>query len=639
MLSRGNQTVAEVVADEKESLGTRIKSWLLAHWVPVTIFVTTFILFSPALRNSLLNWDDPDNFSFNQNFRGFRWSNLKWMWTSFHLGPYQPLSWMSLALNYVIWGEDAEGHLYTGGYYLGNILLHSLNVLLVYRIAIRLLRCARGVPATAAPNGECGTIPAPEDRTLQLCAAFGAFLFGWHPLRVESVAWATERRDVLSAAFLLGSVIWYLRMAEASVTESDTSSRQRRRAYHISWSLYIAALLSKAMGMTLPAVLLLIDLYPLRRLPANPRDWFMTATGRRLLARRLLEKIPYMLASAICMVLAVYGQRHFAGLRTGGEYPLSARLAQCQYGLAWYLRKLFWPSGLCTLYPLEIPPKLSDPECWISGVAMLLLLLVLWCLRRRLPSAITAFCAYGILISPLLGLAQSGPQIVADRFSYLPSIPWAIFFAGALWWWLVPEISPASSSSPDDAAPSSPEDLHPLRFKLARAGGPIIMVVLGGLTLWHLTFWIGSRSLWTRVLEVSDFNPIAHHNLALVIAEPGKMEVAFMHLQKAIEQRPYYLDAYLNYGILLEQEKRREEAADILRKACQVFPNSNAAYYNLALVLAAKGDAAGAEAAIDRAIQISPHEEANYRNAVKDATIRGQNERHPGSVPPRGPEF
>lgn len=549
-------------------------------WWPVVLFVATALLYGPALDNQLLRWDDEANFVENANFRGLDAARFKWMWTTYHMGPYQPLSWMSLAVDYLIWGTDAAGRLVPTGFYLTNLLLHSLNVVLVYYLILKLLRFSKVI---AEESNFDWIAPA--------CATFGALLFGWHPLRVESVAWATERRDVLSTAFLLGSVLCYLRACEGA------TFRQYLRTIVVAWLLYVASLLSKVMGMTLPVVLLLLDIYPLRRLPADPRAWPRLPGPRRILA----EKIPFALVAAVGMVLAMRGQREHATLAPWDSHPLIARVAQAAYGLVWYCLKTIWPSNLSPLYPLNLPLNLHGPLYWFCGLAVVAITAVLWFRRRQFPAALTAWCCFGVLVSPVLGLTQSGPQIVADRYSYLPCIPWAVLAAGGLAKWL--SFQPGSGW-----------------IRMARGAGLAIIVLLGGLTLHQLAFWRNDYALWSRAVQVNELNAMAHHNLGRALADVNRTKEARDQYSRALELQPGHPDYLMSLGTLLYEQGEKYAGIVLLRRSCQLNPRKPRAFYNLAVVLAASFDDPGADAALTQAVTLDPAHADFYREGI--ATVR-----------------
>ena len=236
-----------------------VSGWL----VPVLIAVLTGAAFFPALENGFVDWDDEKTLLDNPNYRGLGWDQLRWMFTTFYMGHYQPLSWMTFGLDYLLWGIDPFG------YHLTNLLLHTANAVLFYFLTLRLL----SLPARAVPG----------EFALQVAAGFAALVFALHPLRVESVAWVTERRDVLSAFFLLWTILCYLRATAGA--EGDSA---RWRWLSAAVIVYGLSLLSKAGGITLPVVLLVLDVYPLRRLGVEAGKWFGPA------ARQVWwEKVPF----------------------------------------------------------------------------------------------------------------------------------------------------------------------------------------------------------------------------------------------------------------------------------------------------------------------------------------------------------
>ena len=243
-------------------------SWL----VPVLIALVTFAAFLPALQNQFVSWDDDDNFMKNPDYRGLAWTHLRWMWTT-HLGHYIPLTWMTLGLDYLLWGMNPFG------YHLTSLLLHAANAVIFFFIVRRIL--TRALPSLSE-----------RGHALALSAGFAALVFAIHPLRVESVAWVTERRDVLSGFFYLLAILVYLRACERE---------ERGRGWY--WlAAFVCALLSKSMVVNLPVVLLLLDVYPLRRLGG--------AIGRRSeSARRVyVEKIPFVLLAVAASAIAVMAQ-------------------------------------------------------------------------------------------------------------------------------------------------------------------------------------------------------------------------------------------------------------------------------------------------------------------------------------------
>src|ERR1700687_3857967 len=222
--------------------------------LPLFVGAGTFLAFFPALKNGFLAWDDVDNFVTNTEFRGLGLKQLTWMFTTYHMGPYQPLSWLSCAIDYKLCGMNPVGYHFT------NVLLHSLNAVLFYFITRRILSLAFDTPAT--------------DNRLSFASALAALFFSIHPLRVESVAWATERRDVLSGFFFLLAGLSYLeRWKKPENPAAD------RKWYWVTVLLYLLALLSKATALGMLWCLIALDIYPLKRLTIEPRRWLYKVNG------------------------------------------------------------------------------------------------------------------------------------------------------------------------------------------------------------------------------------------------------------------------------------------------------------------------------------------------------------------------
>src|SRR5712692_5046544 len=264
--------------------------------VPVLIALVTFTAFLPTLQNEFVGWDDATNFLDNPHYRGLAWTHIRWMWTT-HLGHYIPLTWMTLGLDYLLWGMNPVG------YHLTSLLLHAANAVVFFFVVHRILTLA---------------LPSPSERghALAVSAGFAALVFAIHPLRVESVAWATERRDVLSGLFYLSAILMYLRACERGA--------RGRGWYWAAVGLFAGALLSKSMVVNLPFVLLILDVYPLRRLGGSIGWW--SEPARRI----YIEKIPFVVLAAAASAIAVMAQStvhaaaSLAQLSVPGRLPSTA---------------------------------------------------------------------------------------------------------------------------------------------------------------------------------------------------------------------------------------------------------------------------------------------------------------------------
>src|SRR5215831_11824729 len=369
----------------------------LSRWLaPAVLVLVTAVAYLPTLANGFVNFDDIENFLNNRAYRGLGWTQLRWMFTTWNLGGLIPLTWITLGFDYVIWGMDPAG------YHLTSLVLHLLGSLVFYFVLLRLFRIALE--------------PGERDRTaLRLGALVGALLFAVHPLRVESVAWITERRDVLSGLFTFLSVLAYLRAWDARRGE-----RLERRWYLASLAFFACAILSKAMAVTLPLVLVLLDVYPLRRLPAFSRG------GLRALARNLLvEKWPFgclALAGVVVTVLAARGNDAMSSL---ARLALLDRLFLAVHSAAFYLWKTVAPINLSIMYQL---PERLDRAAWpfiAAWVCVLAVSAVCLALARRFPALLIVWAAYLVMLAPVSGLVQTGWQMTADRYSYTPCLGWA----------------------------------------------------------------------------------------------------------------------------------------------------------------------------------------------------------------------
>jgi protein O-mannosyl-transferase len=311
---------------------------------------------------------------------------------------------MTLGLDYLAWGLNPRG------YHLTNVLLHSANAMVAYLIALRLLRAAR------SPNTSW-ELPA-----WRVGAAFAALLFALHPLRVESVAWITERRDVLSGLFYLLATLAYLRDAEASVEHGV----QRRPWYWVSLGCFVLALLSKAITVTLPVVLIVLDLYPLRLLGGEAGGWWSPRSRRRL-----VEKVPFVAASVAVILVALVAARSGANLLTVAAFGVVDRLAVSVYGLTFYLWKTVAPIELSPFYAMKDPLAPFAVPFVVSALVVVLITALALLGRRRCPALGAVWIIYIVTLLPVSGVFQNGPQIAADRYTYLPSLPWAVL-AGAV---------------------------------------------------------------------------------------------------------------------------------------------------------------------------------------------------------------
>lgn len=371
----------------------------------VLLSVLVLYVFLPTLAQGWAPLDDDFNFLANPHYRGFSAENLRWMWTARLGGHYIPLSWMSLAADHELSGMAPRG------YHRTNLLLHLSNALLFFVLAWRLL----GAAAEAASE------PRARLHARALAAFTAAAFFALHPLRVESVAWITERRDLLCGLFCLLSVHAYLSQAGEQVS-------RRQIAFGLALSAFAAALLSKGIAIVLPLAFIALDVVPLRRLDLDPRLWFGQA------ARPVLwEKLPFVVLSAIFAATSLWAAAPV--LAAGGQADVEHRLLAAGFGLSFYLEKTLLPIAIPFQLPAIAPLSLAtDPWVALRGVAFLAVLgaaIAVW-IRRRQPAIALALLVFTAFVLPVSGLLQAGPQLAAHRYTYLSCLPLALLLGAVV---------------------------------------------------------------------------------------------------------------------------------------------------------------------------------------------------------------
>jgi tetratricopeptide (TPR) repeat protein len=554
---------------------------------PLLVALITVVVFLPTLHNEFLDWDDPVNLVNNADYRGLGWSNLCWMLTTKHMGHWIPLTWITFGADYLIWGMNPFG------YHLTNLLLHAGGAVVFYFVALRLLRAGMAGPGEIA---------------LRAGAAIAALFFAIHPLRVESVAWVTERRDVLSGLWFLFTILTYLKAAALTGA---------RRKWWLAGSVgcYGLAVGSKAIVMTLPLILVLLDIYPLGRLGGTWRQW----AGPR--ARWIwAEKIPYVLLALAAGTLATYALRSIA--EPLGARTLASRVAVACYGLGFYVWKSVLPFSIAPLY--EIPPAV-DPlarPIVASALAVAGLTAILLLLRRRWPAGLAAWVAYAILLVPVSGIVQSGSQIVAARYSYLPGLALALL-VGAGSGLLVHTAAGGGS-----------------RRAWARLAAALLVVSLAGLgalTWKQARVWHDPETFWSYAVAVEPSASIPHNNLGGVFMRQGRYGEAQGQIRTALQLSPEYVDAQRNLvtilgavgrpdeaaqaraklGALLLKRGNLDEAISLFQQLVSARPEDARAHNNLGAALFFKGRLDAAVEHFRDALQVDPNFGEARRNLDK----------------------
>ncbi|MBP6875302.1 MAG: tetratricopeptide repeat protein [Candidatus Eisenbacteria bacterium] len=558
--------------------------------IPALIGVLAFLAFSAALDAEFVNYDDDRLYAGNPMYRGFGPVQLQWMWTTHYMGHYQPLTWMSAALDYEISGVDPSS------YHRTNLILHALNAALFYFVLLLLLSAARasasrsdheGLPRaeTGHAGGRAAALAIP------LAAAFGALFYALHPLRVESVAWASERRDVLSGFFLLLALLAYLRAVALG-----KAALRSKGLYFASLAALALSLLSKAWGMSFFAVLLLLDIYPLRRLSSRT---LRSSEGQAV----LLEKLPFLLLGLGAAIVAGSSQKGaLQTMKSLAEWSVGDRIVQAFYGLAFYLGKTLWPSKLVALY--ELPAKLNPWEArFLASYAVVIVIAIaVWLLRRRIPALIIAALAYAFILAPVLGFAQSGPQLVADKYTYVSGISLAaLASAGFLWLWNRAKGRETRSDIAREASRESNALTGP-RIALALAAAAVLLA-LGIAAHRQTQVWQDSEHLWRHALAAGRPTAGAHLNYGLLLAQRQKDAEARAHFEQAVAIRPQEGEAWYQLAQILRRERRLDEAEQAYRRATETMPLKHLAYLNLGILLREMGRPREATEALRLAVE------------------------------------
>ena len=530
----------------------------IGRLIPFLIAAFTFIIFLPTLKCGFVNWDDLPNLLNNPHYRGFSTEHLKWMFTTFHLGPYQPLSWLTFAMDHAVWGMNPFG------YHLTNVVLHSISALLFYCLCVKLL-----TPAASSSLPERGT-------DIRIAAGFAALLFAVHPLRVESVVWVTERRDVLSGAFYLLALLWYV-----SARSSEREELPYWRRQLLPLAAFLLSLLSKGMAVSLPIALIVLDIYPLKRLPGDPKLW-SSPDARRIWA----EKVPYFILAALFGAIGCAGQAKAGALASYQLFGFAPRAAQAALSAWFYVWKTLVPLSLSPAYRFPEGPALLNWTSLSAGAAIAAITLALIAARRRWPAALAVWTCYLAALAPVAGFVKFGFRSIADHYSYIPCLGFAAL-AGA----------------------GSLAVLRSANKPLRRAWlllACLIITCLAYLTWRQEKIWRDSEALWEHALRLDPDSSFAHNNLGLALTELGKTDLAARHYQEAVRLDPANAGARNNLGIALNHQGRREEAILQYREALKIDPLDSEVHYNLAYDLLEHSKPEEAAAHFRAALRINP---------------------------------
>jgi Tfp pilus assembly protein PilF len=577
-----------------ERLG-QMKRNNLKHYLALSVSLITFAVYLSALRNEFVEWDDNRSIVDNPHIRSLNADFFRWAFLDFYSGNWHPLTWISHAMDYAVWGLNPLGH------HLTSIILHAVNSFLVVFLITRLLGVLK----------ERITEPGPRefltDRTMLITAGITGLLFGLHPLHVESVAWVAERKDLLCALFFLLSIVGYTayvrgqgpgvrgqKREDSGNAKAGPKTAFINKHYIITLGFFILALLSKPMAVTLPVVLLILDWYPFNRIRS-------LKTFRPV----FIEKLPFIACSLISSVLTILAQRAGGTLSSIDVVPLSARVLVGAGALIDYLWKMIWPLNLIPLYPYPKNILLFSVDYFPAIVLVIVITAACMVLVNKQKVWLTAWGYYVATLVPILGIVQVGSQSMADRYTYLPSLgPFLLIGLAAAW------ISGKANSL---------KRWSPLIKVFSAAVGISVFIALSYLTIAQTGIWKNSYNLWSYVIE-NEPTPVpqAYFSLGIVFGESGQLDAAISSYNKAIALNPAYYEAYENRGYIFEKMEQLDKAIDDYNQVIAMKPSRYRAYYNRGAVFGKMGQFDRALADYDKVLALNPsyYEAYNNRGAV-----------------------
>jgi protein O-mannosyl-transferase len=493
------------------------------------LLMAIVLVFGQTVGHDFINYDDNNYVYANPHItHGLTAQEIAWAFTSDYASNWHPLTWIFHMLDYQIYG------LWPGGHHLTNVLLHAATAISLFLVLLKM-------------TGDLWP------------SAFAAAVFAIHPLRVESVAWAAERKDILSGLFFMLTLAAYLGYVRRPFS---------LKRYLLVIAFFALGLMAKPMLVTLPFVLLLLDYWPLGRIkPYVPRtlrvrNRHTECAGYKCSPfRLLLEKVPLLVLTAASCAVTIWAQQE--AITPNEHMTLSLRIGNAMLSYVAYLGQFFYPAGLVVLYP--------HPGSVLSAwkVAGALLVLTAVCIaavawRRRYPFLMVGWFWYVGMLLPVIGLVQVGFQAMADRYTYLPQIGLCICLAWAV---------------------ASACRTWPNCVRACGISAALVLAVLIACAWRQASFWRDSITLWTHTLACTSKNFVAHNNLGAALIFAGRPDESIEHFQQAILLTPDYADPHYNMGLLLSKKGLFQEAIDHYNKALMINPHYPVAHNNLGFAL------------------------------------------------------
>lgn len=524
----------------------------------IALLFVTFSIYRQAGNHQFLNFDDNVYVTSNPNMAGgLTYKNIIWAFTSVEAYNWHPITRLSHLMDVQLYGMEPRGHHFT------SVAIHSISTLLLFVLFFRLT----------------GAVWQ---------SSFVAALFALHPLHVESVAWVAERKDVLSALFCFLTLILY----------SGYVTKQRPALYFLALFSFILGLMSKPMLVSLPIIMLLLDLWPLGRFSIDGQEPPVDGWPGRL-KPLIREKIPFVVLSVISAYITIFAQSKGGAVAGLNVVPFWLRIENALVSYAKYIGKTVYPHDLAVLYPFPS----SIPLWQIISSLVILLALSAGVIRagRSYPYLVVGWLWFLITLVPVIGLVQVGSQAMADRYSYIPLT--GLFIMAA---WGVPDM------------------LEGVRYRQSLLNLLYIAVIciVAALTSKQLGHWKNNSTLYRHTLSVTDGNYTIHNNLGYELAKNGELDAAIREYRKAVEINPGYVDARNNLGLALAGKGGLAAAIVEYRKALLINPDDSKVRNNLGAAFQATGDFDAAIPEFQKAVTINPdYADAHYNLGTAFETI------------------
>jgi Tfp pilus assembly protein PilF len=516
-----------------------------ALWVSLSLIAANLVIYAPVRLFPFVNTDDGVYITENPHvLGGLSWSNVQWAFTDAKVPYWHPLTFLSHMLDVQAFGLNAGGHHVT------NVILHAVSTVLLFGLFLQM-------------TGALGR------------SAVIAGLFGLHPLRVESVAWVAERKDVLSTLFWIATTWAYVRYAR----------QPQAKRYAAVIVLFALGLMAKPMIVTLPFALLLLDYWPLERINLDDTSLRLHGASIRPL---LKEKIPLFGLALFASLVTFTTQRQVGAVESLEAVPFTLRAANALNSYVAYIGDLIWPAKLAALYPY--PKTVSVASVLIAVLVLAAMTVLVVVLRRKARYLLIGWLWYLGTLLPVIGLIQVGPQARADRFTYVPHIGLLMMLV-----WGIPDLMRRWSNR---------------RLVLV----PLAACALAACTVvarQQVHYWRDSTTLWEHTLKVTSENGVAHYNLGVALSAAGQHDEALRHLREAVRLEPDFATAHNRLGLALNRRGDFAGSTAQLAEVVRLMPASAEAHANLAVALAKEGKRAEAIAEFSQAVLLNPKDKVS----------------------------